>query len=90
MGYILPIQQHEYADYQRRMVTRKRTVSSVKKSYRAILQSTYEELRSEEEKRSQQNHIPSTKEEQAILSYPNMDRVYSDITGIGQFFNEKL
>jgi hypothetical protein len=90
MGYILPIQQHEYADYQKRMVTRKRTVSAVTKPYRAILQSTYEELRREEEVRSQSIHIPSNEEEKRILSYPSMDKVYAGITGIGQFVNERL
>ncbi|MEN2767617.1 hypothetical protein [Ornithinibacillus xuwenensis] len=90
MGYILPIQQHEYADYQKRMVTRKRTVPSVERTYRAILESNYEELRQEEELRNQQvSNVPHKSEEmETPLGYT--DEIYTELTGLGQYVNERV
>ena len=89
MGYILPIQQHEYADYQRRMVTRKRTITSVEKPYKSILKTKYEELKREEEIRNQGIEQISHKNE-LISSFIDMDEVFTEITGLGYFVNERV
>ena len=89
MGYILPIQQHEYADYQRRMVTRKRTITSVEKPYKTVLRTKYEELKHEEERRNQ--GLEAMRPTKApISSYVDMDEVFTEITGLGHFVNERV
>ncbi|WP_096270264.1 hypothetical protein [Paucisalibacillus globulus] len=89
MGYILPIQQHEYADYQKRMVTRKRTVSTVEKPYKTILKSNYEELKHEEELRNQSLKVANLNKEVQVSSV-DLDEVYTELTGLGYFINERV
>ncbi|WP_042148935.1 hypothetical protein [Paucisalibacillus sp. EB02] len=89
MGYILPVQQHEYAEYQRRMVTRKREITSVEKPYKIIFKTRYEELKREEELKNQNlKQLPQKKE--LCVSYIDLDEVFTEITGLGNFINERI
>ncbi|WP_010093571.1 hypothetical protein [Ornithinibacillus scapharcae] len=87
MGYILPIQQHEYSDYQRRMVTRKRNISSVERPYKSILQSQYEELQQEEEQRNMGMVALHTQEEAPKI---DMDDLIKELEGLGNFINKRV
>jgi hypothetical protein len=90
MGYILPIQQHEYSEYQKRIGTNKRTIETVEKPYKVILKANYEELRHEGELRSEKHspviHVSDEKETQL----PDIDEIYTELTGLGIYVNEKV
>ncbi|WP_047982361.1 hypothetical protein [Ornithinibacillus contaminans] len=88
MGYILPIQQHEYADYQRRMITQRRTITSIEKSYRAVFDTNYEELRREDELRSQK--LAPTFSQTEEPTRVDLDDLYTEITGLGIYINEQV
>ncbi|MBS3680434.1 hypothetical protein [Ornithinibacillus massiliensis] len=90
MGYILPIQQHEYSDYQRRMVTNKRTITTVEKPYKAGLQAKYEELQHQEEIRNNKVDLILNEVEQSVSEFSEVDAIYTEITGLGQFINERI
>ncbi|WP_047985919.1 hypothetical protein [Ornithinibacillus californiensis] len=90
MGYILPIQQHEYADYQKRMVTKKRTIASVEKPYKVILKSRYEEVQEEAELRNQKINSMSDQSIDTLSHYMDTEELYAEFTGIGIFINERV
>lgn len=90
MGYIIPIQQHEYTDYQRRMVTKKRTITTVEKPYKAGLQTKYEESQHQEEIRNNKVDLILSEKEQSVSELSEVDAIYPEITGLGQFINERV
>lgn len=87
MGYILPIQQHEYADYQRRMITKRRNITSVERSYKSILHSQYEELQQEEELRSMDITAMRTQEEKPKV---DIDELIRELQGLGNYINKQV
>lgn len=87
MGYILPIQQHEYADYQRRMVTRKRNITSVERTYKSILQTQYEELQQEEDLRSMDIVALRKQDEKSKV---DMDDLIRELEGLGNIVNKRV
>ncbi|SET16003.1 hypothetical protein SAMN05216389_106101 [Oceanobacillus limi] len=76
MGYILPIQHHEYHDYQKRIIKEKRNPYVIEKPFKTILESQYEEL-----KKDNYSSQASTKESRII---------YADLTGTGENVNVKV
>ncbi|MFS0672026.1 hypothetical protein [Ornithinibacillus sp. 179-J 7C1 HS] len=90
MGYILPIQQHDHTDYQRRIITNKRTITSVEKPYKLVFKTKYEDLKHQEETRNQKVDLHLNQVESSITNLINIDQIFSEITGVGQIINERV
>lgn len=83
MGYILPVTNHQYSDYQKRVTETKRKPHTIDTTYKVILEKQYEELKKQ--------YKPMTRESIPIeksASDENIPEV--KIPGIGENVNEKV
>lgn len=90
MGYILPISQFEYTDYQKRVIKDKDDFQYIEKPYKITFdmhqQFNYDQNFANEMRReSKQGPSQGIK-----LSNPKKEQLISTITGKGSLFNESV
>ncbi|MFD2045370.1 hypothetical protein ACFSTA_16920 [Ornithinibacillus salinisoli] len=85
MGYILPIQQHEYNDYQKRVAKVRRNPYVIEKPFKVVLETQYEEI-------SKKNGYAKDKAADAskTMSEPKVNLQYAKVTGKGKYVNHIL
>ncbi|GGA74192.1 hypothetical protein [Ornithinibacillus halotolerans] len=87
MGYILPIQQHEYTDYQKRMFVKRRNIEAVKKTYKTELQLSYEELKREKDN---PNQPVALRQRELYNEQASTEEILIELTGLGKHINERI
>jgi hypothetical protein len=77
MGYILPIEMYQYSDYQKRISTEKRKVSSIDSPFKVVLEEKHQEIANQFDRTSKS-------------TYQTPQQVIPDeiITGKGRYFNQ--
>ncbi|MUK90558.1 hypothetical protein GMD78_19565 [Ornithinibacillus sp. L9] len=85
MGYILPIHQHEYTDYQKRVTKARKNHYEIERPFKVILEAQYEEIRKDNYQINKYNSQRLNKEQ----PYPT-DHFFIQMTGIGEYINEKV
>lgn len=83
MGYILPVQQFQYADYQKRVTTEKNDRMIVERPFKAILESQYEEVSEKE------TVYPSAESAKVRISQAQA-RALAEMTGLGTSINVNI
>lgn len=90
MGYILPISQFEYIDYQRRVMKDKDDFQYIEKPYKVTFdmqqQFNYDHNFSNEMRR-ESKQVPS---QEIKFSNPKKEQLISAITGKGSLFSESV
>lgn len=90
MGYILPISQFEYTDYQKRVMKDKDDFQYIEKPYKITFdmqrQFNYDQNFSNEMRR-ESKQVPS---QEIKFSNPKKEQLISTITGKGSLFNESV
>ncbi|SIS47897.1 hypothetical protein [Salimicrobium flavidum] len=101
MGYILPINNYQYQDYQNRVVQREHSPTGLENVWKVMLDQKVKERRQmrEEDRLEYQQltdlmYTPSTvhkvnKQSKSVPSHVQ-EKVYSDVTGKGAFFSESI
>ena len=84
MGYIMPVDRYQYANYQEWMRTRPSSVSAVDPAFRVVLERKYEAMIREYDRVSPNinRRVPN----RPVRSNA-VDRAYAEITGKGKKFN---
>jgi len=85
MGYILPVQNFQYFDYQERIIKDEKNQYFINKPFKAVLESQYQNVKNH----PVPNHVMLTKEHAEILSQnPNTIKNHAELTGKGSLFNQ--
>ncbi|SHG30486.1 hypothetical protein [Ornithinibacillus halophilus] len=84
MGYILPVQNHQYVDYQKRIEEAKRKPHTIEKAYKVILENQYEEIEKDYEQSEGKKETPS--ESMVEPSFTNQP----PLPGLGENFNKTV
>lgn len=91
MGYILPVPFYQYQDYQQRVTPEKQNPYYIERPFRVLLNSTHKNIEKREDIFFKYNHRP------AALHIPKTthksrqtEKIYADLTGKGQRFNESI
>ena len=89
MGYIAPIANYQYADYQKRVVSDKRDLIHVERPFKAVLETQYEEVHDSILKESNEHRTESSEVRNSVQyapSYYNQAAIAA-VTGKGQLFS---
>lgn len=88
MGYILPVTQYQYNDYQNRINEDRRIPKHVERLFKVVLEKQHHEIKKEYERfhHLYQNDQASSN----ILRYPSSEKLYAKITGKGKHFSKKV
>jgi|GEM_PF-2069556 len=88
MGYIMPVTNYQYNDYQKRVIEDKEDPIHIERPFKVVLETQYEEIVDEHKS---QERIELT-EARKPLNYGRNNMMYSkaiaNITGKGQLFSE--
>lgn len=83
MGYILPVQQYQYNDYQKRVVKEKQNPQFIDKAFKVILEKQHQDISGEYDRLNKtklQNVTPKQTDE----------KLFESLTGKGRHFNEGI
>lgn len=84
MGYVLPISHYQYNDYKNRVIQDKLDPFYIESPYKIILPSRYQDILHEQPQQSSINtkhHHPK---------HDEVEKVYANLTGKGQYFSERV
>lgn len=83
MGYILPIQQYQYNDYQKRVVKDKQNTQHIDKPFKVILEKQHQDTSGEHD-RLNKTKYPHTTPTQTD------NKLFESLTGKGGHFSESI
>ncbi|WLV25560.1 hypothetical protein QR721_04965 [Aciduricibacillus chroicocephali] len=92
MGYIAPVTNYQYADYQKRVTAEKRDPIHIEKPFKVVLETQYEETYDSETKVRNEHRLESSEKRNPYTfgqyepSYYNNAAVAA-VTGKGQLFS---
>ncbi len=86
MGYILPIPQYQYQDYQQRVLPKRNSPLYLEKVYPVTLRNENPTQRNKHPYSSPSLHIPQN----FHCRLRNCEKVYAEITGKGHHFSETI
>lgn len=96
MGYILPIQQTQYADYQNRTIQERKNLMYIDEPFQAYLNTTYQkanptDVREYELLKEEHENNPKRKnnDDQQTNRYIN-HTLFGELTGKGTLFNDEI
>lgn len=84
MGYILPIQQYQYNDYQRRVTEVKQNPHFIDKPFKVILERQHQEIKHEYER------INKTMYQKTSAAKPADEKLFAVLTGKGRSFSRSI
>lgn len=91
MGYILPITQFQYSDYQKRMLEDKQDLHNIEKPYKVFLDM---EQKSDYDRKTHYEHSKNERQTFYTSTTPpkqtRSDPLYAKITGKGSLFNKSV
>ncbi|HLR61746.1 MAG TPA: hypothetical protein VK097_04815 [Lentibacillus sp.] len=87
MGYILPVNHHQYYDYQRRTIKEKADPFYIERPYKTMLRTEYHDIYSNQSAILPGNH-PGLK--LSTPKTPTPDKLYAELTGKGRHFRRSV
>ena len=91
MGYILPITQYQYRDYQNRVIKDELDPYYIEHPYKVILDTESREMEEGGADRDKGKLLKNSHPyEQPHLEKPTNEKLYAKLTGKGQHFSENI
>lgn len=95
MGYILPVQNNQYADYQNRVVQEKKDRMFIESPFKAFLETKYDEANQTDTRefellKEETEYIQKHEQDNVTKNPYGKERVIAEITGKGNLFNDKI
>ena len=81
MGYILPVEQYQYNDYQRRVIREKQNIYHIQSPFKVVLERQHQEISSSYDSKSRSA-------EKSSSTNRSSDELYNALTGKGRHFSE--
>lgn len=83
MGYILPIQQYQYRDYQNRITEEKKNPQFIDKAFKVILEKQHEEIAHNYDRLNESGN-------QMVSPRRTDDKLFETLTGKGSKFSKSI
>ena len=83
MGYILPVENYQYNDYQRRVIREKQNIYQIQSPFKVVLERQHQEISTSFDSRSR------FAEKSAVPRRPP-EELYGALTGKGRHFSELI
>lgn len=87
MGYILPLSLYQYNDYQKRVTKDKLDLFYIEKLYKVVLESKHQDL---EDEVNRMEAVSKSRSKLTAPTPPTNEKMYSELTGKGQFYSESI
>jgi len=96
MGYILPIQQTQYADYQNRTIQERKNLMYIDEPFQAYLNTTYQKANPTDVKEyellmdERENYPEFTQKNKNQPTHYYDDKLFGELTGKWTLFNDEI
>lgn len=91
MGYILPITQYQYQEYQNRVTKKRQDPYYIEQPYKVILDTKTKELKEGKAwEDGNGNPVENGNDKQLQFEKPNNEKLYAKLTGKGRHFSESI